>query len=283
VQERPRCRRGAGEGQADPLVEQIRGMRQPDKWQAGELYVQELNGSAGQEHFPVPLDPTGPPVPELAATELGFTDATMISAQYLDEAYFEALLTGSEGDPIEGQTLTFILTGEESSRAFEAITGEHGNASATPTLIEKPGPYQLTARYDGDESRAPSAVTRSFVVEKKDTDLELTVEGSGQNMSLRARLAHRDAKWKHVVGRTIDFYSDGDVIGSGITDEEGIASVEVPPGHRGANRTYEALFEGDDFYAPSSDRRLGRGGGQGDGGGTMYQAARSYRGGVLLL
>ncbi|MET3581351.1 hypothetical protein ABID19_004397 [Mesorhizobium robiniae] len=41
-------------------LEQVRGMRQPDKWQAGEIYVQELNGSAGQEHFPVPLDPNGP-------------------------------------------------------------------------------------------------------------------------------------------------------------------------------------------------------------------------------
>jgi hypothetical protein len=41
-------------------LEQIRGMRQPEKWQAGEIYVQELNGSAGQQHFPVPLDPNGP-------------------------------------------------------------------------------------------------------------------------------------------------------------------------------------------------------------------------------
>jgi hypothetical protein len=41
-------------------LEQIRGMRQPEKWQAGEIHVQELNGSAGQQHFPVPLDPNGP-------------------------------------------------------------------------------------------------------------------------------------------------------------------------------------------------------------------------------
>ncbi|WP_394891645.1 enterotoxin A family protein [Mesorhizobium sp. AaZ16] len=41
-------------------LEQVRGMRQPDKWQAGEIYIQELNGSAGQQHFPVPLDPNGP-------------------------------------------------------------------------------------------------------------------------------------------------------------------------------------------------------------------------------
>ena len=41
-------------------LEQVRGMRQPDKWQAGETYIQELNGSAGQQHFPVPLDPNGP-------------------------------------------------------------------------------------------------------------------------------------------------------------------------------------------------------------------------------
>lgn len=34
-------------------LEQIRNMRQPDKWRAGEIYTRELNRSSGGEHFPI--------------------------------------------------------------------------------------------------------------------------------------------------------------------------------------------------------------------------------------
>ncbi|MCF6118253.1 LysM peptidoglycan-binding domain-containing protein [Mesorhizobium muleiense] len=40
-------------------LQQVRNMQQPEKWKAGELYTRELNGSAGQAHFPVAADPTG--------------------------------------------------------------------------------------------------------------------------------------------------------------------------------------------------------------------------------
>jgi hypothetical protein len=35
-------------------LSQIRNMRGPERWQSGEQYVQELYGSPGQQHFPVP-------------------------------------------------------------------------------------------------------------------------------------------------------------------------------------------------------------------------------------
>lgn len=34
-------------------------MSQPQAWQAGEQYVQELAGSSGQAHFAVPTGPVG--------------------------------------------------------------------------------------------------------------------------------------------------------------------------------------------------------------------------------
>lgn len=54
-----------------------------------------------------------------------------------------------------------------------------------------------------------------------------------------------------------------DIIGSQQTDADGIASMELPPGQRGNNRSYETIFEGDDFYLSSSDERAGRGKGKG--------------------
>jgi Tol biopolymer transport system component len=102
------------------------------------------------------------------------------------------------------------------------------------------------------------------IVEMKDTTLELTVEGRGQSMALRVRLAELDAPHNPVEGRTIDFFSDAEPLGSRVTDADGVAELPVPPGHRGANRTYEAVFAGDDFYAASSATRPGRGGQAGE-------------------
>ncbi|TIU25730.1 MAG: hypothetical protein E5W38_28570, partial [Mesorhizobium sp.] len=41
-------------------LQQVRNMRQPEKWKAGEVYTRELNGSPGEAHFPVEANPNGP-------------------------------------------------------------------------------------------------------------------------------------------------------------------------------------------------------------------------------
>ncbi|WFP65767.1 MULTISPECIES: LysM peptidoglycan-binding domain-containing protein [unclassified Mesorhizobium] len=41
-------------------LQQIRNMRQPEKWKAGETYTRELNRSLGEAHFPVEANPDGP-------------------------------------------------------------------------------------------------------------------------------------------------------------------------------------------------------------------------------
>ncbi|MDX8534187.1 LysM peptidoglycan-binding domain-containing protein [Mesorhizobium sp. VK25A] len=41
-------------------LQQVRNMRQPEKWKAGEVYTRELNGSSGEAHFPVSANPDGP-------------------------------------------------------------------------------------------------------------------------------------------------------------------------------------------------------------------------------
>jgi len=41
-------------------LQQVRNMRQPEKWKAGEVYTRELNGSTGEAHFPVDANPNGP-------------------------------------------------------------------------------------------------------------------------------------------------------------------------------------------------------------------------------
>lgn len=137
----------------------------------------------------------------------------------------------------------------------------------TPNLEEKPGPYQLTARFAGGDRHAGAADTRSFVVEKEDSALELWVQGEDDAKILRARLTDLDTSSKGISNRTIHFYSDGELIGSAATDADGLASVALPPRHRGNNRTYKAVFDGDDFYLMSSAERAGKDNGRNGGNG----------------
>lgn len=89
--------------------------------------------------------------------------------------------------------------------------------------------------------------------EKVGTLLDVVAEGRGQAATLTARLTEA-ASGAPVAARAVDFYSDGVLLGSRSTDANGVARVEVPPGHRGASRTYEAVFPGDAVYGSSSGR-----------------------------
>jgi predicted alpha-1,2-mannosidase len=121
----------------------------------------------------------------------------------------------------------------------------------------------------GPDSAPPSLSThptsafgcRSSVVEKEETDLSLIVEGDDEDRRVRARLSDLDTPSAGIVGRTIKLYSDSELIGSSKTDGDGVATFALPPGHRGANRTYEVVFEGDDYYLGSSAQREGKGNG----------------------
>lgn len=138
-----------------------------------------------------------------------------------------------------------------------------GDFSGTiPTEGLSTGSYRVWARAclgDACGAATSAPVTVGAPTEVQDTSLELSVAGSGRDMTLTARLTTHDSPPEAIAEKTIVFYSDRELIGSADTDESGIATVGIPPDHRGANRTYKAIFEGDDFYLGSSDERAGKG------------------------
>ncbi|MGH2807852.1 MAG: S8 family serine peptidase [Actinomycetota bacterium] len=224
--------------------------------------------------------PSESPQPDLA--EVAFTETSAASGQYSDKTFFEARLTDSNGDPLQGRELTFELVGAESSRSFSATTNEGGVARVTPTLTEKPGPHQLTVRYAGDDDHAGDADTVSFVVDKEDSALALT-ETKGKDKALVAHLYDGDALAGGIAGRTIDFYAGAELIGTATTDDDGVATFQ-PPKEKGKKQTYEARFKGDEFYLESSDTEGKGGNGGGSGGGNAGRdASASYGVKVLLI
>lgn len=87
--------------------------------------------------------------------------------------------------------------------------------------------------------------------ERLEAVLDLVVEGRGQALTLTARLTDA-ASGAALGGEAISFYSDGDLLGAPVTGAAGTARIEIPPGHRGGNRIYEAVFAGNDLYRSSS-------------------------------
>jgi len=198
-------------------------------------------------------------LPGPKATQVRFTELSAESGQFSDTASLEASLSDSDGQPISNAELRFDIVGAEGTRSFTATTDEQGIAGVTPSLSERPGLHQVMVRFDGNVSHAGHVDTASFIVEKEDTKIELKVEGQGNSKILSARLSDLDTTTNELAGRDVNFYSNGELIGSSATDDNGVATLPVPAGHRGGKRAYEAVFEPDDYYLGSSDQEGGEG------------------------
>ena len=150
---------------------------------------------------------------------------------------------GGTGGLDAGQAVTVTPDGSKA-----VVTGRVGVTGRTTVGIGPPTDW-ATVTYSLHDT----------VLEPIDTALHLTVDGNGPSMTLQARLTELSGQ-NPIPGRTIAFYSGSELIGSEQTDVDGVAIVTVPAGHRGANRTYQAVFVGDDVYEGSSDERPGRSG-----------------------
>lgn len=209
-------------------------------------------GTQGPMECPVIADPEpSPTVP--VATSLD-VEGSPGSGQYTDEVVFVARLVTSSGEPLPNEEVSFELSGE-TKRFFAARTDGDGIARVTVQLTEPPGPYYLWAHYAGREAAfdPSTSAPKAFVVEREDTNLELSSTGKGSKKLLVARLTEDGSP---VANRLIDFFANDTVIASVRTDETGRASTEIPSGYRGSNQRYRARFNGDDYFKGSSSSAI---------------------------
>ncbi len=81
------------------------------------------------------------------------------------------------------------------------------------------------------------------------SSLTLSATGKGSNRVLTAVLT--DADSAPISGRTISFYSGGDLLGTSVTTSDGVATFTLGGKLRGGSRVFSAVFAGDDSYAAS--------------------------------
>ena len=251
---------------ADGAIEQVAAIKRDGRWHADvalydgdSAYVDqggvvdtfgEINGEGSGRiagSGTRPTEPTEPPAP--AVTQTTLTGPS--SAQYSDEGRLEATLTDTEGRGVPGAEIIFELRGADALTTAIGTTNEQGVAVVSRVFAEKPGAYELTARFAGNDSYLPSATIGPFVVDKEDTTLRLTSSGKGKNTEVVARLSDADSDGSGIEGRVIEFFADGEPAGSASTDADGVARLQPAPRDRSA-KSWQARFDGDDFYRASA-------------------------------
>jgi hypothetical protein len=181
------------------------------------------------------------------ATAVDFTDDSARSAQYSDVAAIEARLTEASGAPLSGQDLSFTL----GSSSATAVTDESGIARVELPVTETPGDRTVSVAFAGrDAELMPALASASFSVERDDSSTTLT--SSGGKRPLTAALVDADS-FAPLGGRTIQFTANGEGVGSAVTNEDGVASMEAPKRYRGKGVVFTATFAADGFYLQSSD------------------------------
>ena len=182
-------------------------------------------------------------------------------AQYSDEATFRATLKRDDGTRIKDAKVTFELKAGGSTVAdFSDRTNGSGVAKITETLSNSPGSYRLVVRY---KDKNVTKERETFTIERDESALDLTQEdeqdsdeeneegegnGNGNDPgTLVATLTDLD-DGTALGGRTVNFYADGEFMGSATTDDTGTARFEVPDGYKDKQTEFSAVFDGDDFY-----------------------------------
>ncbi len=215
----------------------------------GERNAARSGEAQGTRSRPTPSEtPSEDPGPEL--TSISFTDRSDEGGQYSDEALIEAKLATMDGDPIAGAELQFGII--ETGETWTETTNAEGVAGRTIELTQQPGHYGITVHFAGSDDHAASGNTTSLVIDKEDSALALELKGKGSKRTLDASLADEDSPQSGVPGALLEFFADGEKIGEAHTNDEGRASIDVPPRYQGGHHTYRAEFSGDDFYKPSS-------------------------------
>jgi hypothetical protein len=195
---------------------------------------------------PTPTN-TAAGAPEKQTTTITFTAGSQTSGQYSDRAEVGARLTDSvSGDPIAHEDVAFDLIGGDGTSTFAATTDSDGVATVGIDLVRGPGSYQLVARYDGTDTREPSADQTGFVIDRDDSILKLKVTHPGSGTKLKARLLDADSG-APLANRDITFVVGGKKVGTKTTSASGRVALKT---RRSGGS--QAAFRGDDFYIGDS-------------------------------
>lgn len=182
------------------------------------------------------------------------TDIHNISMGWYDPVQhatsIDPLYGGNVPYSIEGLWVTDRLSPEFRSFCSVSVPNYVGGSTGGPG---SPVAASADSRADGDVRLTGCGTATSFL----ETAMTLSVEGHGIGRTLVSRLSLVDDPAFGVPDRVVDFYANGEKIGSATTDGDGVALLALPARFRGGKHIFEARFAGDDEYTGSSARSGG--------------------------
>jgi hypothetical protein len=214
------------------------------------------NPGGGGPHDPPTAPPSALPsaapseAPVRGPTNTVFSPKSAEWGQYSDEARVEARVTTADGVPVPNETVVFELMGGRDTLPVSATTDEDGIARADVRLLDLPGGYGITARFEGNAAVAGSADVMNLVIDKERSQLRLKA-GSRR---LKAWLKDPDVSGGPLADRRVRFYADGKLLERRPTKENGRATQRLPARLREGRHSFRAVFAGDDYYLRSADR-----------------------------
>ncbi|NUL83436.1 MAG: Ig-like domain repeat protein [Armatimonadetes bacterium] len=156
--------------------------------------------------------------------------------------------------PLAGRALAFRVNGNPIG---QAVTNESGFASVPFYATEGMGigPKPIEVVYLGDAFTLPSTGHGTLNNNRAPVSIEVqsAIASAGQNVGLIARL--RRATDNIVLNnRLLEFYLDGQLVGTATTNANGFASVtaHIPPETASGQQTIEVRFAGDHAYQPGA-------------------------------
>ena len=139
-----------------------------------------------------------------------------------DNVNLVATLKDTNNLPLSGKTIQFSVDG---NIVGQSITEASGTAAYVYTIIQNSGTYTVLAEFLQDDIYASSNNTNNLVVNHTPTALVVNPVGGfkGDNVNLIATLTDTHSNLP-LIGKTIQFSVDGNIIGHAVTDTSGTAA-----------------------------------------------------------
>ena len=161
-----------------------------------------------------------------------------------------ATLTDSDGNPVSGTSVQFSVNG---TNVGTANTDNNGIATLPYTILQNSGTYTILANYLGDNIYVATSNTNNLKVNYTPTAIVLNpISGNkGDIVNLVTSLTDIYSNVP-ISGKTVQFSVDGNIIGTAVTDINGIATLPYTITQNGGYYYIGVLFAGDNVYNSST-------------------------------
>ncbi|UTB32259.1 MAG: Ig-like domain repeat protein [Methanobacterium sp. ERen5] len=146
-----------------------------------------------------------------------------VTGKHGENVNLQAVLKDKYGKPISGQTVSFLVNGDN---VGTGKTDDDGTAVFSYNISNGDGIYEIRAEYGGSEMYAPNMNIGKLTVNPIKTEITVNNVNAkhGDKTSITATL--KDENQNPIKGQTVTFQISGQTIGTAITDSTGTATIE---------------------------------------------------------